>query len=173
MPLLARPGDQAAAAIADAALVELGALADPVAATALARLAERTVPDKERRKAARAGRCSACAARACSRSRVEPASPCRCDGPPAARDTLSCRSLASQIDGAGSRALSLYADRPLGGAYLFSLLVNDVEGLKDFFARDSTRKRLAAREDEMREQAGAWVSYRSRTRSGSFRKRWP
>ena len=45
----------------------------------------------------------------------------------------------------------------LGGAYLFSLLLNDVEGMKDFFARDSTRKRLAAREDEMREQAGAWV----------------
>jgi hypothetical protein len=154
IPLLARAGDQATAAVADAAVVERGALADPGAATALARLAE-TMPDKDRRKAAR---------RALFRLRSQGVQPVVGDTalPTAVATALApratlYRAIASQLDPTGSRALSLYADRPLGGAYLLSALVNDVEGLKDFFVRDSTRKKLAAREEEMREQAGTWI----------------
>jgi hypothetical protein len=154
VPLLARAGEAGAAPLADAAVAELNALPDAAAATALARLAE-SVPDKERRKAAR---------RALFRLRSQGIQPLAGASPPRAapaavlqpRATLY-RAVASQIDGLGSRALSLYADRPLGGAYLFSILLNDIVGMKDFFARDSTRKRLAAREEEMREQAGALV----------------
>jgi hypothetical protein len=154
VPLLARVAEQSTASLADAAVVELGALADPGAATALARLAE-TVPDKDRRKLAR---------RSLFRLRSQGVQPAA--GEVLARSAVATvlqpratlyRAIASQIDGAGSRALSLYADRPLGGAYLFSVLLNDVAGMKDFFVRDSTRKKLAAREEEMREQAGEWV----------------
>ncbi|HZR99126.1 MAG TPA: hypothetical protein VFE37_10490 [Chloroflexota bacterium] len=154
VPLLARAAEQAAAPVADVAVSELGALADPAAATALARLDE-SVPDKERRKAAR---------RALFRLRSQgvqplPEAPSARAAPATVlqpRATLY-RAVASQIDGLGSRGLSLYADRPLGGAYLFSVLLNDLAGMKDFFVRDSTRKRLAAREEEMREQGGTWV----------------
>jgi hypothetical protein len=154
VPLLARAAEQPVAPLAEVALAELGALADPQAATALARLAE-TLADKDRRKEAR---------RELFRLRsrgVQPETGEALARSPVAtalqpRATLY-RAVASQIDGAGSRALSLYADRPLGGAYLFSLLLNDVAGMKDFFVRDSTRKRLAAREEEMRAQAGEWV----------------
>jgi hypothetical protein len=154
VPLLARAADQAAGPVADAAVTELGALADPAAATALARVAD-LVADKDRRKAAR---------RALYRLRSQGVQPLAGEAlarsaPAAAlqpRATIY-RAVASQIDGMGSRALSLYADRPLGGAYLFSILLNDMAGMKDFFARDSTRKRLAAREEEMRGQAGLWV----------------
>ncbi|HEY7067707.1 MAG TPA: hypothetical protein VII06_39995 [Chloroflexota bacterium] len=155
VPLLARLATRGAAALADAAIAELGALAEPAAATALARLDD-TVADKDRRKAAR---------RALFHLRSQGVQPEAGEAlAPASVSTALqpratvYRAVASQIDGLGSRALSLYAERPLGGAYLIAMVLNDQAGLKDCFVRDSTRKKLAAREEELRGHQGMeWV----------------
>src|SRR5262249_19339194 len=77
---------------------------------------------------------------------------------PAQPRAVLYRALASHIDGVGSRALWLFADRPLGGAYLLTFVLNDLVGMKDAYVRDSTRKRLAARAAETRGHEGmTWV----------------
>lgn len=68
------------------------------------------------------------------------------------------RAIASAYDGMGTRVLWLAAERPLGGIYMVVLEVNDVGGLVDFDARDTTRKRFAEQEAEMRARDPmAWV----------------
>ena len=154
IPLLALVAERADPAVARAALGELGALPDPAAAAALVRLAE-ALPDKEQRKEAR---------RALSHLRSLGVSPPAT--PQVARPTVVApqpratlyRAIASHIDGVGSRMLWLFAERPLGGAYLLAAVLNDLVGLKDFYVRDSTRRKLAAHEAEMRENPEiTWV----------------
>jgi hypothetical protein len=151
--LLQRAALEAPLPVADAALAALATLADPAAAASVAELAEQA-PDKARRKAAR---------RALFRLRSlgvalpvlqRRASPTTSAQPRA----IPYRALASHIDGLGSRLLWIFADRPLGGAYWFTALLNDLAGLKDFGVRDTTRKRLAAEEAAARGRAGfTWV----------------
>ena len=154
VPLLERAAELEDDALAAAALDQLGTLPDASAAEALLRLAE-TLPAKERRKAARRGlaRLRSLGLSAAAERPAVAAAPASLQP----RATLY-HALASHIDGAGSRLLWLFADRPLGGAYLFSFILNDVLGIRDFYARDSTRKRLAVREAEARAQEGmTWI----------------
>lgn len=144
---------EAAPPVAEAAIDALAALADTEALAHLVALAEQA-PEKERRKAAR---------RALYRLRSQGvAIPEPSRRAPAAASTqpraVPYRALATHIDGAGSRLLWIFADRPLGGAYWFIALLNDLAGLKDFVVRDTTRKRLATEEAEARQRAEfTWV----------------
>jgi hypothetical protein len=141
-------------ALALPAIHALGSLRAPAAAAALLRLADH-LPGKEQKKAAR---------RELARLRSQGIS-VAVERPDAAVATTPLQpratayhALASHIDGSGSRMLWLYADRPLGGAYLLSFVLNDLTGIKDSFVRDSTRKRLALREAEAREQISiTWI----------------
>jgi hypothetical protein len=154
VPVLGLVAERAGGEVGTAAIAALGALPDGSAATTLARLAE-TATDKEQRKAAR---------RALFRLRgrgiavpAEPEAARPAATPMQPRATLY-RALATNSDGVGSRALWLFAERPLGGVYLLAFVLNDVVGMKDAYTRDSTRKKLAAREAEMREQEGmTWI----------------
>src|SRR5579884_2581324 len=139
--------------VSSAALDQLGALATPAAADALQRLAD-TLPGKEQRKAARRG-----LARLRSRGVSVAERPTVVAAAPVVQPRATLyHAMASHIDGAGSRMLWLFADRPLGGTYFLSSILNDIVGLKDCTVRDSTRKRLAAREAEAREREGiTWV----------------
>jgi hypothetical protein len=148
---MALAGEDAAAL---AAIHALGALRLSDSAAALARLSDR-LSGKELKKAAR---------RELARLRSLGISVAveRPDAPAAVAilqpRAIPYRALASHVDGVGSRMLWLYADRPLGGAYLLSFVLNDLTGIKDFFVRDSTRKRLALREAEAREESSiTWV----------------
>lgn len=77
---------------------------------------------------------------------------------PGARVASLYRAIGSSYDGRGERSLWLGAERPLGGIYLVGLLVSDVEGLMDCSGRDTTRKRFAEQEAEMRRgDPMAWV----------------
>jgi len=163
--LLAEAGEEAVPTVEQVALTgeeatalpaihALGTLRAPAAASALVRLADH-LPGKEQKKAAR---------RELARLRSQGISVAieRADASgvstPLQPRAIPYRALASHVDGTGSRMLWLYADRPLGGAYLLSFVLNDLVGMKDFFVRDSTRKRLALREAEAREQTSiSWV----------------
>jgi hypothetical protein len=61
------------------------------------------------------------------------------------------RTVASTYDGSGNRALWLGVERPLGGIYLIAMTINDRRGLTECSGIDTTRKRFAEREAEMRE----------------------
>ena len=66
---------------------------------------------------------------------------------------------ASSIDGIGSRALDLVAERPTGGVLSMLLILNDVTGIKACAVQETTRRRLAA-ERAQREQIfqdATWV----------------
>jgi len=151
--MLYRAAIEAPPPAAEAALAELAALADPDAAALLADLAEH-LPGKEQRKAARRALFHL-------RSRGVPIPEPRRPPPaaPAAQPrAVLYRALATHSDGLGSRLLWLFADRPLGGAYRFVALINDLAGLKDFVVHDTTRKRLAAEEAEARQRGEfTWV----------------
>jgi hypothetical protein len=64
---------------------------------------------------------------------------------------------ATDYDPTGSRAVWLLAERPLGGAWLGSALLNDLAGLEEIGAVDTTRKRVLRQLQEHRHQ-GTWVS---------------
>jgi hypothetical protein len=154
VPLLAQAAEHCAAPVAHAALAELGAVREPAAAAALLRLGD-TLADKELRKEARRA-----LVHLRSQGVTPPAEavPARAPVSPLQPRATLYRALASNADGAGSRAMALFADRPLGGTYMFFALLNDVAGLKDFHVRDSTRKRLAAYEADMRESEDqTWI----------------
>jgi len=63
---------------------------------------------------------------------------------------------ATDIDPTGMRAVWLLGERRLGGAWLGSALINDLSGLEDISAVDTTRKRVL-RELEERRREGTWV----------------
>jgi hypothetical protein len=66
---------------------------------------------------------------------------------------------ASSIDGVGSRALDLVAERPAGGVLSMLLILNDVTGIKACTVQETTRRRVAA-ERVQREQIfkdATWV----------------
>ncbi|MSQ24100.1 MAG: hypothetical protein EXR58_06065 [Chloroflexi bacterium] len=86
-------------------------------------------------------------------ARTEP-SPAR----PGARVAELYRVIGSSFDGRGTRSLWMAGDRPIGGIYMIGLGLNDVDGLVDCAGRDTTRKRFAEQEKEMREKDPmAWV----------------
>jgi hypothetical protein len=155
IPVLAQAAERAdAPLVAHAALVELGAVPEPAAAAALAHLGD-TLAAKDLRKEAR---------RALfhlrSQGVVPPAETAVARPAPSVLQprVTFYQVLASNADGLGSRALALFADRPLGGAYLFNVLLNDLAGMKDFVVRDSTRKKLSAIESEMRQrERQTWI----------------
>lgn len=68
------------------------------------------------------------------------------------RQATLYRVIASSFDGAGTRSLWFGAERSMGGIYLIAVVINDVRGLLDCAARDTTRKRFAEREAAMREK---------------------
>jgi hypothetical protein len=66
---------------------------------------------------------------------------------------------ATDIDPAGSRAIWLMGEPPLGGAWLASMVLNDTEGLVDLSLIETTRKRYQREVDEQRRNVrSAWVS---------------
>ena len=66
---------------------------------------------------------------------------------------------ATPFDPSGSRALWLLADRPLGGAWLAGLILNDVKGLLELKLIDTTRKRfLRDLDDWRRDPLSTWIS---------------
>jgi hypothetical protein len=66
---------------------------------------------------------------------------------------------ATHFDPGGSRALWLLAERPLGGAWLAGLILNDVKGLVELELVDTTRKRfLRDLEEWRRERQSVFVS---------------
>ncbi len=153
VPLLEQVAGQGRPGLAAGALAALAALRDPGAAAALARLGD-TLTDRDLRKEAR---------RALFHLRSQGISPpptplvsSRVAPTAPARATLY-RALGSSIDGIGSRIVTFFADRPLGGTYQFVFLLNDLVGMKDFYVLESTRKKLAAREQELRERGETWV----------------
>lgn len=151
--LLARVAAETDQQLAMVALAALGAQADADAAATLAQLAD-TLPHKERRKEARR-----VLFQLRSQGVAVPASPTSSPAPRASAPQATIyRALASHIDGLGSRLLWLFADRPLGGAWWIVAVLNDLAGLKDLTVRDTTRKRLAAQEAEVRAKTDfVWV----------------
>jgi hypothetical protein len=66
---------------------------------------------------------------------------------------------ATHFDPSGSRALWLLAERPLGGAWLAGLILNDLKGLVELELVDTTRKRfLRDLEEWRRDPESAWVT---------------
>jgi hypothetical protein len=55
---------------------------------------------------------------------------------------------ASVADGIGSRWLWLFVERSTGGGYFFSLILNELAGVKEVMLSDTTRKRFLERLDE-------------------------
>jgi hypothetical protein len=64
---------------------------------------------------------------------------------------------ATDFDPSGSRALWLLGERPLGGAWLAALLLNDLKGVVELSLIDTTRKRFLRELDERRRE-GFWVA---------------
>jgi hypothetical protein len=138
-----------------AAIQALGHRRETIAAEVLAQVDE-VVDDRSLRKAAR---------RELHRLRstgVEPPPPVDRPAAPAAESrptTLQVsEALVTDIDPAGSRALWLVADRPLGGIWFAALLLNDQRGLQDLNLADSTRKRFERDFEAMQGDAGVWVN---------------
>lgn len=65
---------------------------------------------------------------------------------------------ATDVDPNGARAMWILGERPLGGAWLGALLLNDHEGLRDLSLVDTTRKRFQRELDEQRREDATWVS---------------
>jgi hypothetical protein len=138
-----------------AAIQALGHRRETIAAEVLAQVDE-VVDDRSLRKAAR---------RELHRLRstgVEPPPPVDRPAAPAAESrptTLQVsEALVTDIDPAGSRALWLVADRPLGGIWFAALLLNDQRGLQDLNLADTTRKRFERDFEAMQGDAGVWVN---------------
>jgi hypothetical protein len=75
-----------------------------------------------------------------------------------ARTATLYRVLASSYDGRGQRALWFAAERPMGGIYMIGVSIDAAEGLIDCVGRDTTRKRFAEQEAEMRgKDLSGWV----------------
>jgi hypothetical protein len=64
---------------------------------------------------------------------------------------------ATDIDAGGSRGLWLLGERPLGGAWMAAMLLNDLSGLRELSLIDTTRKRFLAELDERRRDQASWV----------------
>jgi hypothetical protein len=152
VPLLARLAGSAARAVASAAVEALGAIRDVSAAETLQELT-RTSENKQLQKDARRSlyRLSTQGIRVASGEPREPATL-------GSRAATIYRVVASSFDGAGNRSIWFGADRPLGGIYMLAASINDVNGMTDFVARDTTRKRFAEQESTMREKdIAAWA----------------
>jgi len=152
VPLLVRLAQGSPREVASAAVDALGSIRDVSAAEALDELT-RTTEDKQLQKAARRSlyRLSNQGIRVSAQESREPATL-------GSRAATIYRVIASAFDGAGNRSIWFGADRPLGGIYMLAVVINDVKGMTDFFARDTTRKRFAEQESTMREKdIASWV----------------
>jgi hypothetical protein len=130
----------------------LGRRADPRAAsllTLLAASAGSRAVRKEARRALHRLRAAGAAIEA-PRPHATLAPPAR---PDAQRLTPSL-ARASLSDGSGSRLLWLLYERPLGGAYGFSMVLNEVQGVRDADLADTTRKRALERFARTEQQIG-------------------
>jgi hypothetical protein len=125
---------------------------DPAAAAALDALA-RSSDGKQLQKVARRSlyRLSSHGIRVAASEPREPATI-------GSRAATIYRVIASAFDGVGTRSIWFAADRPLGGIYQLAVAINDLSGMIDFAARDTTRKRFAEQEKTMRDKdVAAWV----------------
>ncbi|MPZ13352.1 MAG: hypothetical protein GEU73_02825 [Chloroflexi bacterium] len=138
--------------LAEVAVETLGRIPTPVSAAVLAEI-EGSAADKAVQKAAR----RSLHWLSSQGIRVEPserAVPLTI----ATREATIYRVIASPIDGSGTRSLWFAAERPRGGIFMIAAAVNDVRGLLDLAARDTTRKRFAEREATLRaNDVAAWV----------------
>ena len=140
-------------ATAEAAAEALGDIRTQDAADGLAMLA-RTVTDRAVQKAVR--RSIYRLSNQGIRGKAEATAPTATLGTRAA--TLY-RVIASSFDGRGQRAMWFAGDRPMGGIYMIGVSIDASEGLIDVVGRDTTRKRFAEQEAEMRSKdLSAWVA---------------
>ncbi len=145
---LARAGDHM---LVVAAIEALGDVSVPSAADAVADLVEE-LTDKNLRTAARR------AAHRLATRGIPPRQRAAAGPAPGVPSATLYRAVASAYDGTGTRSLWLSADRPLGNAYRIVIQLNDVAGLAECEGRDTSRKRMAEQEAEMRGQdPAAWV----------------
>ena len=152
VPLLALLGMAESVAVAEAACEALGSIRAEAAAEALQEIAE-SAAHRAVQKAARRG-----VYRLSSQGiRVEARAPVAVATVGAPTGSLY-RAVASGYDGRGDRALWLGVERPLGGVYAIALTVNDRRGLTQCTGLDTTRKRFAEREAELRnDDDSMWV----------------
>jgi len=152
VPLLRRLARSPSIELADAAIEALGSVRDASAAEALDDLA-RSTEGKRLQKTARRSlyRLSSQGIRIAPPEPREPATV-------GSRAATIYRVIASAFDGSGDRSLWFAAERPLGGIYMVAVALNDVTGMIDCSARDTTRKRFAEQEATFREKdIAAWV----------------
>ncbi len=137
LPGLIRGADEAEL---DAAIADLGSRREPAAAAALGAI-DALASDRSLRKAAR---------RALHHLRAVgiEAPPFEIVAPPEAGGRGAPEHLgpgeawATAFDPSGTRAIWLLSERPLGGAWLATAILNDLEGLQDLDLTSTTRKRV-------------------------------
>lgn len=152
LPLLSRLLDSPEATLAEAAAEALGHVKSNEAAAVLDQAA-RSAADRRVQKTARRS-----LHRLGSQGIRPPAQAPAAPATVGSRAATVYRVIASAYDGTGTRAMWFAAERPLGGIYHVAVTLNDVAGLTDLGARDTTRKRFAEQEAQIRERDPmAWV----------------
>jgi len=148
LDLVHGPSRELAAAAAEA----MGSTRDATAAGTLDEIA-RSTDDKQLQKAARRS-----LYRLASQGvRIESAEP-REAATVGSRAATIYRVIGSAFDGSGTRSIWFAADRPLGGIYMLAVATNDLKGMVDLAVRDTTRKRFAEQEANLRDKdIAAWV----------------